>query len=74
MKATINSTEKIVTINGVPARLWQGESENGIKFHAFITRVAVEKEADCSEFEKELQECEPMKAEFEAFPTRMIIW
>lgn len=41
MKITLESTSKIVELNGVPARVWEGKSESGIPCHAFITRIAV---------------------------------
>lgn len=59
--------------DGVPARVWEGETESGIKVHAFIPRVAVDKNDDASEFEKELQECAAPSAEVEAIPTRLIL-
>ena len=50
MKITIESTSKIVelycgnTVHGapVPARIWQGETEDGIPVHCFITRISPE--------------------------------
>ena len=60
MKVTLESTDKIVelkTATGVvPARLWEGQTETGIPCHAFITRIAVHKDLDASQFERELQE------------------
>jgi hypothetical protein len=73
MKVTLQNTSKIVQLNGVPARVWEGQTESGIKVHAFITRIAVEKSQDTSEFEKELQEQSAPSAEVEAIPLRMII-
>lgn len=73
MKATLHSTEKIVHLNGVPARVWEGVTERGIRMHAFITRVAVDKAQDAAEFERDLQEHDAPSKEVEAFPLRMII-
>ena len=56
MKMTIESTSKLVVINGVPARVWQGKSERGVPLVCCITRIAVDKDADNSQFESELQE------------------
>jgi hypothetical protein len=60
MKVTLESTDKIVELETpcgrVPARLWEGQTESGIPCHAFITRIAVHKDLDCSQFERELQE------------------
>jgi hypothetical protein len=74
MKVTLESTTKIVQLNGVPARVWEGQTESGVKIHCFITRVAIDKdEPRAEEFERELQEQRVPSPEIEAFPTRMII-
>lgn len=33
MKLTVESTSKIVELNGVLARVWEGQTESGIKIH-----------------------------------------
>jgi len=74
MKLTIHSTTKVVTLNGVGARIWEGESASGIKVHCYIIRVAIdEEETRLEEFERELQEQESPSAEIEAIPLRMIL-
>lgn len=74
MKINIESTSKIVHLNGVPARVWEGQSESGIKLHCFITRVAIDKdEPRSAEFEKELSEQKAPSPEIEAIPLRMIL-
>jgi hypothetical protein len=73
MKVTLTSTDKIVHLNGVPARIWQGTTENGVELHAYITRVAVVHDADATEFERDLQECEAPRADLGAIPLRLIL-
>lgn len=79
MKITLTSTTKIVMLkpgplaDGVPARVWEGETESGIKVHAFITRVAIDKNENAEQFEKELQECEVPSSEVQAIPSRLIL-
>lgn len=73
MNVQLQSTEKIVHINGLPARVWEGKTANGIKCHAFITRIAVHEKDDASEFEKDLQEHAKPSAELQKIPLRMII-
>lgn len=68
MKATIQSTTKLVQVNGVPARVWEGVSERGIRFHAYITRVAVNRGDDAQEFQMELQECQEPTEDVAAIP------
>jgi hypothetical protein len=77
MKVTLENTSKIVdlVVNGatVKARIWEGETSSGIKVHAYITRIAVGKDDDASEFERELQEQRVPSAEIQAFPLKMIL-
>jgi len=74
MKIKIESTAKITHLNGVPARIWEGTTEGGIKVHCYITRIAIDKdEPRAKEFEKELLEQKAPSAEVEAIPLRMII-
>ena len=73
MKVTIVSTEKIVKINGVPARVWEGKTENGIPCHAFITRIACHNDADSTEFEKELTQQAQPSADVQSYPSSLVI-
>jgi hypothetical protein len=75
VKATIESTEQMVMVNGVvPARVWEGRTEGGVPFFALITRVAVHKDADCSQFSRELEEHGPARPEaLVVFPARMVL-
>jgi hypothetical protein len=52
MKVTIESTSKIVELNGVPARVWEGTTDSGIKVHCFVTRIAIDKDETRMYFEK----------------------
>ena len=49
MKITVENTSKIVTLNGVPARIWEGFTESGIECHCYITRIAIDKDEPRSE-------------------------
>lgn len=72
MKATIESTEKIIEFNGIPARVWEGETESGIKCHFYITRVSVSAdEISIERFQEELQQHRPPSVETQAIPLRM---
>jgi hypothetical protein len=73
MKITIESTSKVVNVNGVDCRVWEGQTERGIPIHCFIPRIGVKNGLDCSQFEAELVECKPPSAEIAAFPARMIL-
>lgn len=80
MEITIRSTEKIVILQsdalaeGVPARLWEGETKSGIKVHCFVTRIAIDSnELRIEEFEQELIEQQAPSTAMEAYPTKLIL-
>ncbi len=77
MKVTLENTTKIVTLNidghDVPARIWEGETENGVKCHAFITRIAVHNTDEAGEFEKDLEEQKPPSVAIQNIPLHMIL-
>jgi hypothetical protein len=66
MIVTLTNTSKIVEINGVPARIWEGTTESGVPVHAYITRIAhrIDETPDkVTEFNKELKQvAEPSEA------------
>lgn len=74
MKITIESTERTVLVNSVPARVWEGKTESGIEVVCLITRIAAPSRRDLSEFDRELKECKPASSMgVEAFPSKMVI-
>jgi hypothetical protein len=73
MKVTLENTTKLVAVNGVPARVWEGETESGIPVHCYITRIAVREDQDTTAFDAELKECRAPSAEVEALPLRLIL-
>jgi hypothetical protein len=76
MKITIESTTKLVTLNGVDARLWEGETDSGIKVHCFIVRIAHDIDAPperVEQFTRELHAQRPPAPELIPYPTRMIL-
>lgn len=73
MKLLIESTTKIVALDGVPARVWEGTTESGIAVQCFITRVAVHASEDQSEFERELADCRTPSEEVAVFPARLVL-
>lgn len=73
MKVNLESTTKMVNLNGVPARIWEGQTESGIPVHAFVTRIAVHKDSDTDQFEAELKECRTPSADVQAYPARLVL-
>ena len=62
MKIIIENTDKIVNLNGVPVRIWEGQTDSGIKINAFIYRIAInndEPDSVINQFQTELQEQKP---------------
>ncbi len=74
MQITIKSTSKLVELNGVPARIWEGETESGIPVHCYVTRIAAPAAgADLAQFERELTEHQAPSAAIQAIPLRMVL-
>lgn len=73
MDIQLHNTTKTVTINGVPARIWEGHTASGIPVHAYITRIAVQKEENLEEFEAELNAVSAPSAEVADIPFRLLI-
>lgn len=80
MKITIESTSKIVTLKqsrdvneGIQARVWEGETERGVKVHCYITRISCAEVADAAEFERDLEEHRAPSADVQAIPLRLVI-
>jgi hypothetical protein len=65
MKAQITSTDQIVNVKAVgfegqtKARVWEGMTEGGVRFTAYIPIVQVHKGDVNSQFERELSEHKP---------------
>jgi hypothetical protein len=61
MKITIENTDKIGKLNGMPARIWQGQTEGGVPVLAWVAMVSPQTlDADVNaQFERELQEVHP---------------
>ena len=73
MKLTLESTQQMSEVNGVPGRVWVGRTERGVEVQALITRVAVHNSADHSQFEAELREAHAPAPKEAAFPLRMVL-
>ena len=74
MKAQIESTIRIVDVNGTEMRLWQGTTEAGVDCYFLIARVAVAEGQDQTQFERELlEQAAPRPQAVQCFPLRMIL-
>jgi len=76
MKITIENTTKMVTITfgraEIQARVWEGETESGIKVACLIPRIAADGAADQSQFERELEK-QGAPTMGEVCPQRMLL-
>lgn len=76
MRVSLESTNKLVRLNGISARIWEGTTEAGVKVHCYMTRIAVKNDQPLevyAEFERELKETRVPSADVEAIPLRMIL-
>lgn len=73
MEVTIQSTSKIVELDGVLARVWEGTTSTGIPVHCFITRIAVNNDENQEQFHQELAQCRMPSADIQAYPLRLIL-
>lgn len=74
MKLAIWNTSRVVTINNVTARLWEGTTDKGVKVHCLITLIAADESADLSEFNAELAEqAEPSPESVLIFPFARVV-
>lgn len=69
----VESTDKIVTLNGIPARIWEGETDSGIKCHCFITRIAARENENLEQFERELKSQRAPSSDVQAIPARLVL-
>ena len=74
MEITIHNTDRLVTIDGLPARIWEGQTASGIPVHCYVTRIAVAVDQDAGEFARELAETRPLSAALDAaIPARLVL-
>jgi len=74
MKITIESTTQIVDLNGVPSRIWEGTTDTGIAVHCLVTRIAVHKDADATQFYRELEQQRAPSPDLDGvYPQRMVL-
>jgi hypothetical protein len=90
MKITIENTTKMVELSnggaGVPARVWEGTTEDGVPVYVYVTRIspqtedvmalvtnATEPEEVLVRFSRELRLCRRPSPDVETIPLRLIV-
>ena len=56
MQIQIESTDQITHFDGVPCRVWNGVTSDGVECLVFVHRVGVHKDLDNTQFEQQLKE------------------
>jgi hypothetical protein len=56
MEVQIKATPHITKLDGVECRLWEGVTAGGVPCKVFVHRIAVHKNDDSEQFERELGE------------------
>lgn len=74
MTLTLEQTDRIVMVNGVRARVWEGTTGRGVKVFALVTRIGIHDSDNSSELEAELMEMRPSALRgIEAFPFKLVL-
>jgi hypothetical protein len=74
MLVRLQSTTRLVTVNGIQGRVWEGQTESGNDVYAVIVRIATRVENDQEQLQNELRECRaPSDGSIGAFPLRMVL-
>lgn len=66
MRITVESTSEVVSVHGLPVRLWEGRTAAGVRVYAMVSMVGVERgqpETAYTEFERELRDVQPPSRE-----------
>lgn len=56
LSITITPTGDLTALDGVPCRLWEGVTADGVRCKVFVHRVAVHKDEDAGAFDRALTE------------------
>lgn len=52
MKITIQSTDKVIHLNGAPTRIWEGATENGLPIVCLVSELTGDFDGPYDEFER----------------------
>jgi hypothetical protein len=78
MKITIENTDKIIELvpphGGMPmqARIWEGETDTGVKVIVYVTRICIQDKEATKQFERELRRTRIPAAVVQQFPLKVI--
>ena len=55
MRIKMTATTELTDLDGIPVRVWDGVTDQGIECIVFVHRVAVRRDRDQQQFEQELE-------------------
>lgn len=76
MKLAIEPTSKLVALDGLDCRVWEGVDDQGVRVHCYIARVAIPIDSSddvTDRFARRLRETRAPSAEVLAIPARLIL-
>lgn len=74
MKVVLESTSKQVMINGLPCRIWEGQTAEGIALHAFVALIGTPEAEHLGEFDQSLNVSPaPRDENIAAYPEKLIL-
>ncbi|MCX5495765.1 hypothetical protein OSH11_13710 [Kaistia dalseonensis] len=75
MNITIRNTDRLIDVNGVPARIWEGQTDAGVPVLCLVTRISPQSldPAAIETFARELTETTPPTDAAVAIPARLIL-
>lgn len=65
MKVECKSTPRIVKVRGVPCRVWEGTTPEGVRLLLLVRAVVVDELATIDQLERELCEINPLEVQGE---------
>ena len=65
MKATMESTSKLLILNGLSVRVWEGVTQNGVRFVALVNRLQAVQPTEQQAMVQELTKFKEPSAETE---------
>lgn len=75
MKIILDSTSKVVDLNGVATRIWQGCTQDGVPVHAYISLISPQTvfADELRAFDRELAASPAPSPVVEAIPLRLVL-
>lgn len=73
MKITIESTTKVIFINNIATRIWEGETEDGTKIHCYISQIAANENVNVAKFYNDISNSKTPSPEVEAIPMEITL-